>query len=241
MTQWKERLRAFLFPPETDRWLGLLRIGLGLQVLFYALSLRADWNYLFTWPGKGLIGRALPEALLSTESPLVPRLGWIVMLATRTGLSESTALSIVWWILLFAGGCLVIGIFSRTSSILAWFVHLCAAESGGFISYGVDDFMTIGLFYLMLSPLPDRYSVDCRLRKSQPRNEWLGGFFRRVLQLHLCLLYFFSGLTKCLGSGWWDGSNLWRALKHPPFNVVPPEILVRWKWFFPILGIAICL
>jgi Vitamin K-dependent gamma-carboxylase len=241
MTRWKERLQVFLFPTETDRWLGLLRIGLGLQVLLYALSLRADWNDLFAGPGEGLIGRALPEALLSTESPQVPRLGWIVMLATRTGLSESTALSIVWWILLFAGGCLVIGIFSRTSSILAWFVHLGAAESGGFISYGVDNFMTIGLFYLMLSPLPDRYSLDQLWRKLPPKDPQLIGFFRRVLQVHLCLIYFFGGLAKCLGSGWWDGSNLWRALIRPPFNLIAPEILIRLKYLFPIAGIVICL
>jgi Vitamin K-dependent gamma-carboxylase len=241
MTRWKERLQVFLFPTETDRWLGLLRIGLGLQVLLYALSLRADWNYLFAGPGEGLIGRALPEALLSTESPLVPRLGWIVMLATRTGLSESTALSIAWWLLLFAGCCLVIGIFSRESAILAWFVHLCAAESGGFVSYGVDNFMTIGLFYLMVSPLPDRYSLDQRRRKLRSKNPHLLGFFRRVLQVHLCLIYFFGGVAKCLGSGWWDGSNLWRALIRPPFNVIAPEILIRLKYLFPVAGIVICL
>ena len=84
----------FLFPPETDTWLSVLRIGLGLQVCVYALFLRSVWHYLFAGPGEGLIGRALPEALLSTESPLVPRLGWLIMLATRTGLAESTALSI---------------------------------------------------------------------------------------------------------------------------------------------------
>ena len=138
-----------------------------------------------------MIGRALPEALLSTESPLVPRLGWLVMLATRTGLSESTALSIVWWVLLFAGGCLVIGIFSRASAILAWFVHLCAAESGGFISYGVDNFMTIGLFYLMLSPLPDRYSLDQRWRKLSPKDPHLLGFFRRVCYKFISVSFIF--------------------------------------------------
>lgn len=241
MTQWKERLRVFLFPPETDRWLGLLRIGLGLQVLFYALSLRADWNYLFAGPGDGLIGRALPEALLSTESPLIPRLGWLVMLTARTGFSESTALSIVWWVLLFAGCCLLIGFLSRASAILAWFVHLCAAESGGFVSYGVDNFMTIGLFYLMLSPLPDRYSLDQRWRKLPPKNPHLLGFFRRVLQVHLCLIYFFGGLAKCLGSGWWDGSNLWRALIRPPFNLIAPEMLIRLKYLFSVAGIVISL
>jgi hypothetical protein len=163
------------------------------------------------------------------------------MLATRTGLSESTALSIAWWGMLFAGGCLVAGIFSRASAILAWFVHLCAAESGGFISYGVDNFMTIGLFYLMLSPLPDRYSLDQLWRKLSPKDPQLIGFFRRVLQVHLCLIYFFGGLAKCLGTGWWDGSNLWRALIRPPFNLIAPEILIRLKYLFPVAGIAICL
>ena len=123
----------------------------------------------------------------------------------------------------------------------AGFLHLSAAKSGGFITYGVDNFMTIGLFYLMLSPLPDRLSLDGWMRKGRLRSSRLTGFFRRVLQLHLSVIYFFSGLTKCLGSGWWDGSNIWRALTRTPFNVIPPEILVRWKYALPILGIAICI
>jgi hypothetical protein len=105
----------------------------------------------------------------------------------------------------------------------------------------VDNFMTIGLFYLMLSPLPDGYSLDRRLRELRPKNPQLLGFWRRVLQLHLCVIYFFSGLTKCLGTGWWDGSNIWRSLIRPPFNIIDPEILVRWKHLFPVAGIFICL
>jgi hypothetical protein len=89
--------------------------------------------------------------------------------------------------------------------------------------------------------LSDRYSLDWRLRKSRPKDPQVLGFWRRVVQLHLCVIYFFSGLTKCLGSGWWDGTNIWRALTRPPFNIIPPEILVRWKYFLPILGISICL
>ena len=109
------------------------------------------------------------------------------------------------------------------------------------MSYGVDNFMTIGLFYLVLSPLPDRYSLDWWLRKARPKDPQLLGFWRRVVQLHLCFIYFFSGLTKCLGSGWWDGSNIWRSLIRPPFNVIDPEILVRWNYLFPVAGIFICL
>jgi HTTM domain len=237
----KERLFEFLFPTESDAWLSVLRVGLGFQITFYSLSLRNDWNYLFAGADSGLVNRDLAEALLSIESHFVPRLGWLAPLGRHLGLGDETVLSILWICLLVAGCCLMAGIFCRTSAILAWFLHLCAAKSGGFVSYGVDNFMTIGLFYLMLSPLPDRYALDWRLRKSQPEDSQLLGFWRRVLQLHLCIIYFFSGLTKCLGSGWWDGSNVWRALIRPPFNVIDPEMLVRWKYLFPVAGVCICL
>ena len=239
----KERLLEFLFPTESDAWLSILRVGLGFQITLYSLSLRNDWNYLFAGAGSanGLVNRDLAEALLSIESRFAPRLGWLATLGAQVGLREEAVLSIL-WICLFAAGCsLVAGVACRFSAILAWFLHLCAAKSGGFISYGVDNFMTIGLFYLMLSPLPDRYALDWQLRKSQPEASPFLGFWRRVLQLHLCVIYFFSGLTKCLGSGWWDGSNVWRSLIRPPFNVIDPELLVRWKYLFPAGGIFICL
>jgi HTTM domain len=92
-----------------------------------------------------------------------------------------------------------------------------------------------------LSPVPDRFSLDHRLVKTKPKDPQLLGFWRRVLQLHLCLVYFFGGLGKSLGSGWWDGSNLWRALTRPPFDVISPDILIRFKYLLPILGISICL
>jgi hypothetical protein len=237
----RERLFGFLFPAETDNWLAALRIGLGFQITFYSLSLRNDWNYLLSGTASGLVTRNLAEALLSLESHFIPRLGWPISLATQVGLREETLLSLAWLCLIAAGCGLLVGLACRTSAILAWLLHLSAAKSGGFISYGVDNFMTIGLFYLLLSPLPNRYALDWQLRKSQPGDSLLLGFWRRVLQLHLCVIYFFSGLTKCLGSGWWDGSNVWRALIRPPFNVIDPEMLVRWKYLFPVAGIFICL
>jgi len=235
----RHRVFEFLFPAESDNWLAILRLGLGLQVTFYSVSLRNDWNYLLSGTA-GLINRNLTEALLSVESHFAPRFGWLVALGAHVGLREETVLSVAWICLLAAGCSLLMGLACRFSAILAWFLHLCAAKSGGFVSYGVDNFMTIGLFYLMLSPLPDRYSLDWQLRKSRPRDLQLFGFWLRVLQLHLCVIYFFSGLTKCLGSGWWDGSNVWRSLIRPPFNVIGPEILVRWKYLFPVAGVFIC-
>ena len=237
----QKRAMAFLFPQETDKWLAVLRIGLGLLVTIYTLFLRGDWHYLFASTGKGLVSRQLGEAIASFDSPVIPKLGWLVTLGGYAHIGEEAVLSISWACLLCMGLLLLLGIFCRQAAVIAWFLHLCAAESGGLFAYGADNFITTGLFYLMLSPLPDRYSLDWRLRKSQPKNPQLLGFWRRVLQLHLSIIYFFSGLTKCLGAGWWNGSSVWRALIRPPFNIVDPEILVRWKYLFPVAGIFICL
>ena len=238
--QW-QKLFEFLFPPETDTWLAIFRIGMGLQVLMYALFLRSDWHSLFSTTGKGLVSRELGEAMVSFDSPLIPKLGWLVAFGQLIGLGEGTVLSIAWACLLCMGCCLLVGLFCRPAAIIAWFLHLCAAESGGLLAYGADNFMTMALFYLMLSPLPDRYCVDSRLVKTKLTAPQLLGFWRRVLQIHLCFVYFFGGLAKLLGSGWWNGSNLWRSLIRPPFNLLSPDILVRFKYALPILGISICL
>jgi uncharacterized membrane protein YphA (DoxX/SURF4 family) len=239
-TVW-DRFLKFLFQPESDRWLTTLRIGVGVEVILYAFSLTADWHYFFASTNEGLIGRQLGEAIVNLHSHFVPEVAWLVKAGVGLGLHEATVLTAAWVALLLAGVCLLIGFFSRLAAVLAWFIHLAVASSGSFFAYGVDNFMTIGLFYLMLSPLPDRFSIDARWREPLAGCSPLLGFWRRVLQVHLCFIYFFGGLTKCLGRGWWDGSNLWRALIRQPFDVFDPAWIARWQVLLPAAGIAICL
>lgn len=232
------RLDSFLFPAETDTWIAILRIGMGCLVILYCLSLRGDWNEFFLLGSAGPIKRDLMEAILSSQSHLIPRLGWLVDAGTNLGLSERLVISNVWWLLLLAGVFLVAGLFARANAVMAAFLHLCAVKSTGPLTYGFDNFSTIGLFYLVLSPLPDHFSLDY-LRLRITGNVHLSGFFRRVLQLHLCLIYFFGGITKIAGPGWWDGSSIWRAMIRPPFNIVPPDVLIFWKILFPSIAISV--
>jgi hypothetical protein len=241
LQSFRQRLVGFLFPFETDTWLAVLRSGLGLQVVVYALFLRSDWHYLFLSSGKGLVGREVGEAISSFDTALIPTLGWLVALGRNLNVREEAVLSGAWVCLVSAGCLLLLGLFCRPTAIVAWFVHLCTAESGGLLAYGADAFMTTALFYLMLSPLPDRYSFDHCVLKIKLGNPQLLGFWRRVMQVHLCFVYFIGGMAKCLGSGWWNGSNLWQSLIRPPFNLVSPDILLRFKYALPVLGISICL
>jgi hypothetical protein len=233
-----DAISQFFFDRQSDQWLAVLRIGLAAEVLLYCLSLSRDWNYFFAAHGGGLISRQASEILLSSESAAVPRLSWLIDLATFFHVNESTALFLIWLALLDVTLLLLFGLFCREAAVATWFIHLAAVKSGGLLSYGVDNFTTIGLFYLMLSPLPDRWSIDHRSRKIPMKDRQLHGFFRRTLQVHLCLIYFFGGLAKCLGPGWWTGESIWRALTHPPFNVISPEILVRFRLLFPVASIS---
>lgn len=234
-------MTGFLFPAESDRWLSALRIGLGAVVVAYAWSMRTDWHELYAGTGRGLVSRELFEGLVSAQSPLIPKLGWLVWIAQRVGLTEDFALTFAWLLLLGAGFCLVMGLFSRSAAIVAWLLQLAAAKTGGLFTYGADNFITIGLFYLMIAPLPDRWSWYFWRERPRPPNPQRLGFHRRALQIHLCLIYFFSGLTKGLGADWWNGENLWRALTSPPFDRVPIELVSLFSPILPALGVSICL
>lgn len=241
MGQTRPRLERFLFAPSSDSWLGLLRVGVALQVIFYCFSLRNDWDDLFIISRAGVIKRDLAEAILSAQSHYIPRFGWLVDSFTSLGGTEATAVAIVWWSLLGAASLLLIGLFSREATIATLFFHLCAVKSSSGLTYGVDNFTSIGLFYLMIAPLPDRWALDRWLRRVPGKDTSWQGFFRRLLQLHLCLIYFFSGLTKCAGAGWWNGTSIWYALIRPPFNLLPPETVIGWQSLFPIMSISVCL
>src|SRR2546427_3288019 len=212
-----QRFLGFLFPRETDTWLAVLRIGLGLQTAVYALFLRSDWHYLFASSGKGLVGREVGEAITSFDSPLIPKLGWLVALGRSVNMSEETVLSVAWACLLSAGCFLLLGLFCRPAAIVAWFLHLCAAESGGLLAYGADSFMTTALFYLMLSPLPDGYSFDHWVIETKSKNPQLLGFWRRGLQGHFGFFFFFGRPGQFLGAARAGGSQLLSPATQPAF------------------------
>ncbi len=241
----KDRVRAafaaFLFRGDSDRWFSCLRIGIASVSILYAISLRWEWNDLFLAGRRGILNRELAETILSLESASIPRLGWIVAVGDRIGLSEAATVGATWWILLLGGIFLLLGLFSREAACLVAFLHLATVKSVASLTYGLDNFTTIGLFYIAIGPLPDRLALDFLWRKrGLPTAEWTG-FFRRVLQLHLTIAYLFGGIAKCAGPGWWDGSSLWRALIRPPFNQVSPQLVLSFSALLPVLGIVACL
>jgi hypothetical protein len=233
----RARCWKFLFPRVSDRWLTVLRCGLGLQLILYCISTGRGWSGQLTARG-GPLNHSLAGALLAGQGALIPHTGWITAAAERIGVSESTTLTSLWLLLLGCAFLLLLGLFLRPAAIVAWLIHLAAVKAGTMTSYGVDNFTTIGLFYLMLSPLPDRLAADARWRRQRPKSLRLHGFHRRILQLHLCLIYFFAGLTKLVSPAWWNGESVWRAFTRTPFDILPRDWLAASPTLLVVLGLC---
>src|SRR5437868_5754541 len=128
------RVEPFFFAPQSDRWLSLFRIGLGIAVLLYCAAAHPAWQATFHSAGKALPPRRISETIVRLQSPAIPTLEWLVKLGGHLGLSETMVITSVWWLLLLVSALLVIGLFCRAAAMTGWFLHLVAIKSGDIFS-----------------------------------------------------------------------------------------------------------
>lgn len=133
--------------------------------------------------------------------------------------------------------CLMIGLFSRTMAILAFLLAVSYAHRispGAF--FGLDKANCMIALYLMLGPCGARYSID-RLRKVKRgittpiAPSTAANLAIRLLQVHLCIVYFFSGLAKYAGENWHAGTAVWWALANYEYQ----SIDMTWLANHPVL------
>ena len=49
----------------------------------------------------------------------------------------------------------------------------------------------------------------------------------RLIQVHLCVVYVFSGFGKMLGASWWEGTALWGAAANVQYRTLDLTSLAR--------------
>ena len=59
----------------------------------------------------------------------------------------------------------------------------------------------------------------------------------RLIQVHLCIVYFFSGIAKLLGVSWWEGTALWGAAANSRYRTLD----ITWLARHPLLVNALTL
>ncbi len=233
---------SFWFRPADPTLLGLVRILTGLMLLYthavWSLALRQ-----FFRPD----GWLSPELVRAMQHPAACSFWWLVpdgAMWTAYGLSMIV-------LLLFT-----LGLWTRITSVLSLLVVLSFVHRVPQATFGLDQINAMLTLYLAIGPSGQALSLDrlfARRRRGRsalrPAPSAGANLALRLINVHMCVIYFFAGVTKLQGESWWTGEAMWRAFAnleyqsidmtwmawHPWLMNVATHVSVLWETFFCVL------
>ena len=210
----------FFFAPASSFPFAVLRVALGSFILLQLAWLLPAWDYLYG--SEGYI-----EWFISNDLFRVKVLPNIVDVADVLGQYGWTDQHILYgFTVLYA--LAVVGLLSgwqsRLMAALTCLLHFMLNNTAIIFGYGVESFTQIGLFYLIFVPSGAYFSVG-RRRVAEP--SVMANFVLRILQLHLCLVYFNAGIAKLGGTDWRMGEAVWYTLANTNYGTMNMTWLAR--------------
>ena len=208
----------FWFTPADPATLSLIRVLAGGMLLYT--------HFIWSFDLAGFIGAdgylpvsflrekvLMPPPTAEIPNPSAPFSVWSIFFWIKSGW-------LLWAVHILALGvflCLFVGLFSRTAAVLAYLFavsYVNRVTPGGF--FGLDKTNCMLAMYVLLGPCGARYSLDrlWRLRKGKatdPEPSTSANLAIRLMQVHLCVMYLFSGLAKMEGTSWQMGTAVWWA------------------------------
>ena len=226
------KLDRFFFAPSNSKVLGFFRIAIAVCCIIQITSVYPDLLNIF-----GAYGFNRGEVVEIMLSDFMPRISWLATALEPIGIGEITTIYGLFFFYLFVLVMLGLGLGTRAFALLALFIHLMFFGSGKVFMYGADYFTSSCLFYCLIMPVGRFWSIDNLIWK-RPRGYSSGmvTFFVRLLQVHLCFVYFFGGFSKMLGTHWWNGLAIWRAVSVPGFYELDMTFLASFPWISLIVG-----
>lgn len=154
---------------------------------------------------------------------------------------------LLWTVHILALGvfaCLFLGLFSRIAAVLAYLLAVSYVQRvtpGAY--FGLDKTNCMLAMYLLLGPCGARYSLDrlWRLRRgdaAEPEPSVSANIAIRLMQLHLCVVYFFSALAKLEGETWKVGTALWWSASNYEYQSLDLTWLAGWPHLVAAMTLA---
>jgi hypothetical protein len=201
----------FLFEKISPLPLGIFRAAFGALVFTNLLALFPTRE---TWWG--------PEAIVSRAASLRYFSGYRLNLLNL--LPDTTAyLTFFYVVLMIAALFLMLGLFTRLSSILVWLGLVSLAHRCPMILNSGDTFLRVCSFWLMFTPAGKLFSLD-RMRDPHALHKEtikVEAWQLRLLQIQFVIVYLTTFLSKIQGSQWLDGTAVGYVLRLDEFQRFP--------------------
>lgn len=211
-SDWCAGWNDFWFTPADPLPLELIRIATGLLLTWSCVVWLLDADAFF-----GDRGWLRPDQVWRmNDQPWQ----WSWYFAARS----PTMIRVFGGIALVAAILLTIGLATPLAAIVSLLGLVSAANRAPLNVFGLDDTLGMLLIPLVIGPASSRLSVD-RLISGAEQGRAGGRSVRanvalRLLQVHLCVVYFFSGTGKLFGASWWEGTALWGAIANDRYRTL---------------------
>lgn len=226
--EWADAWNAFWFTPADPLPLAVIRIATGAILTWACVVWLLDADAFF-----GARGWLRPDQVWrQNDQPWQ----WSLYFAA----ASPTMIRVVAGISLVAAILLTIGLATPLAALVSFVGLVSAANRAPLNVFGLDDTLGMLLVPLIVGPSGARLSVDGLLAgPGQGRGEpsVRAAIALRLLQVHLCVVYFFSGAGKLFGASWWEGTALWGAIANDRYRTLD----LRWLAGHPLVVNALTL
>jgi hypothetical protein len=166
----------------------------------------------------------------------LPHMQDIAELLRPLGFSADETVGLV--IVIFALACtgMLLGIGARFMAAVAWMSDYLLLNAAIFTTYGVDLFTHVALLFCVLMPTGNGVSLPTFFgwKKSSPLVS--AGVTRKLLKLHLVIMYVLNGIWKAVGIEWWNGEAIWKALNLPIYSQFDFTWMAWYPWIPMLIG-----
>jgi hypothetical protein len=191
------KINAFLFAfPEKIDGIVISKI-ISIVCLINIALIRSDVYELYGQ--NGLVGSKMPDPFIRNYTP---KLSWVIDLFGLVNIGEKSAFFILIAIYIMSLVLILMNYKRFFFSIVAFLIQLMTITSSFLFTHGGDSLTTFILFVNILI-------CSKEIIANRQAYATIYSFSIRLVQIHLCLIYFFSGFGKILGTDWFDGNAIW--------------------------------
>jgi len=219
-----EGWNAFWYSPADPTLLGVLRVLSGLMLLYT----HAVWGLAlddFFGPSSWLSAR-LVRAL---ESDQFAWSFWLWIPAEWRWHAYGISMLVL--------ALYTIGLWTRVTSLLALITTISYVHRVPAALFGLDQINVMLTLYLTIGPSGQTLSVDRWLAwrrpggaASPPAPSVGANLAQRLIQIHMCVIYFYAGISKLQGPAWWNGEAMWRAFANREYQTADMTWLAWHPW-----------